>query len=54
MNVLTNTKFKAEASYKAQSRTQCPRRDAGDKSVYPWLDWLFSCSRYEADDDVFG
>ena len=41
MSVPNNTKFKAEASYKAQSRTQSPRRDAGSKSVYPWLDWLF-------------
>ena len=36
MSVTNNTKSKAEASYKAQSRTQCPRRRF---RMYIWKKW---------------
>lgn len=47
-------KENAEASYKAKPRAQCLQSDAGSEDIYPWLDRLFSSSRYEADADVLG
>ncbi len=51
---LAKAKENAEASYKAKPRAQCLQSDAGSEDIYPWLDRLFSSSRYEADADVLG